>query len=230
MPKRQRLQTELSFLEPLRARGTVTELQVTDQRLQRDIVRKRISENERSLAEAQEQLDAVIAALHAYPKSQAAGVDKLLGPLEAAITVGQRQLDELQVQLESLIVRAPFRGTICAIHGWPGQQIRAGDPIFTLAAEQGRYIVSYVRQEQRIRPAVGMSVAVRLHGSRALPVESVVERVGPQVELVPLHHLRDPKTQEWGQPVCIQPPQQLDLRPGELIDVTFQRTRGSSSL
>jgi multidrug resistance efflux pump len=225
-----RLETELGFLEPLRARGTVSELQVTDQRLQRDIVSKRISESERSLAEAHEQLDAVTAAVHAYPTSKEASVDKLLGPLEAAITVGQRRLDEYQVQLESLQIRAPFRGTICAIQGWPGQQIRAGDLIVTLAAEEGRYIVSYVRQEQRIRPAVGMPVAVRLRGSRTLPVGSVIERVGPQVELVPLHHLRDPKTQEWGQPVCIQPPQQLDLRPGELIDVTFQRTGGRSSL
>jgi multidrug resistance efflux pump len=219
-----RLEATLSFLEPLRARGTVTELQATDQRLQRDVVRRRIGENERSLAECRAQLDAAVAALHAYPKNQTAEVDKLLGPLEAAITVGQRRLDELQVQLDALQVRAPLRGTICAIHGWPGQQIRAGDPVFTLAAEEGRYIVSYVHQEQRIRPAVGMPVLVRVRGSRTRPLASVVERVGPQVELVPLHHLRDPKTQEWGQPACIQAPPGLVLRPGELIDVTFQRS------
>lgn len=225
-----RLQTELAFLEPLRARGTVTELQVTDQRLQRDVVQRRISENERSLAEAKEQLDKVVAALQTYPVSRPADADKLIGPLDAAITVGERQLEQLQVQLESLVVRAPLRGTICAIHGWPGQQVRAGDPILTVAAEDGRYIVSYVRQEQRIRPAVGMPVAVRIRGSRTAPVPSLVERVGPQVELVPPHQLRDPKLQEWGQPVCIQPPPQLHLRPGELIDVTFQRTGDSSAL
>lgn len=219
-----RLQTELAFLEPLRARGTVTELQVTDQRLQRDVVQRRISENERSLAEAKEQLDKVVAALQAYPVNRPADMDKLIEPLEAAIAVGQRRVEELQVQLDSLVVRAPLRGTICAIHGWPGQQVRAGDPIFTVAAEESRYIVSYVRQEQRIRPAVGMPVAVRIRGSRTAPIQSLVERVGPQVELVPTHQLRDPNLQEWGQPVCIQPPPQLNLRPGELIDVTFQRT------
>lgn len=225
-----RLAAELSFLEPLRARGTLTELQVTDQRLQREVVQRRISENERSLAEAKEQLDKVVAALQAYPANRTANEDKLIGPLEAAITVGERQLEELQVQLESLVVRAPLRGTICAIHGWPGQQVRAGDPIFTVAADEGRYIVSYVRQEQRIRPAVGMPVAVRIRGSRTAPVKSLVERVGPQVELVPPHQLRDPKLQEWGQPVCIQVPRQLYLRPGELIDVTFQSAVGSSAL
>jgi len=225
-----RLQTELSFLEPLRTRGTVTELQVTDQRLQRDIVQKRISENERALAESQTQLQAAIATLDACPGSPAASADKLLAPLEAAITVGERRLEELQVELAALQIRAPFRGTICAIHGWPGQRIRSGDLIFTLAAEAGSSIISYVRQEQRIRPAVGMSVAVRVRGARTPPVESVVARVGPQVELVPGHQLRDPKVQEWGQPVCIQPPPGLDLRPGELIDVTFRRLPASRSL
>lgn len=225
-----RLQTELAFLEPLRTRGTVTELQVTDQRLQRDVVQKRISENERALAESQQQLQAAIASLDAYPQHPAAGVDKLLAPLEAAITVGERRLDELQVELAALQIRAPFRGTICAIHGWPGQRIRNGDPIFTLAAEDGSSIISYVRQEQRIRPAVGMAVAVRVRGARTPPVESVVERVGPQVELVPQHQLRDPKVPEWGQPVCIQSPPGLELRPGELVDVTFRRLPGSRSL
>ena len=90
--------------------------------MQRDVVQRRISENERSLAEAKEQLDKVVAALQAYPVIRTADAVKLIGPLEAAITVGERRLEELQVQLESLVVRAPLRGTICAIHGWPGQQ------------------------------------------------------------------------------------------------------------
>ena len=64
-------------------------------------------------------------------------------------------------------------------------------------------------------------MAVRLRLPGAAPVETIVDRVGPQVELVPLHHRRDPAVPEWGQPVRIVPPQDLPLRPGELVDVTF---------
>jgi multidrug resistance efflux pump len=225
----QRLETQIAFLQPALARGTVTELQVTELRLQRDEVRKRIEENERALAEAQTQGQSAAAALRAFPELRAASVELVLAPVEAAIAVGERELEELQLQVDALEVRAPISGTICGIYRWPGQAIKAGEPIVTVAADQGRYIVSYVRQEQRIRPAVGMAVTIRVRGSPTPAVESVVERVGPHVELVPPHHLRDQKIQEWGQPVSIRAPQHLNLRPGELIDVTFPRREAGSS-
>jgi hypothetical protein len=67
-----------------------------------------------------------------------------------------------------------------------------------------------------------MPVAVRLRLPGARPVEMIVDQVGPQVELVPPHQRRDPTVLEWGQPVRILPPRDLPLRPGELVDVTFQ--------
>jgi multidrug resistance efflux pump len=216
-----RLDAQVALLEPSLARGIVTELQVTQLRLERDEVRKRIAENERALVEAQEQADSAAAALRALPALRATSVDAVLAPVEAEIAVGERELDALQVQIDALEIRAPISGSICGIHRWPGQGVKAGEPIVTVAADRGRCIICYVRQEQPLRPAVGMPVVVQIHGSRTLPSESLVERVGAQVELLPLHHLRDPKTPEWGQPVWIQPPPQLDLRPGELVNVTF---------
>jgi multidrug resistance efflux pump len=227
----QRLTSQITLLEPSLARGTVSELQIKQWQLQRDEVRTRIAENERALAEAQTQGETTAAALHDLPTLRSASVDVMLAPLEAAITVGERELAELQVQVDAREIRAPISGVVCNIHRWPGQTIKAGEPIITIAAEHGRYILTYVRQEQRIQPTVGMPVALRVRGSRTRPVESLVERVGPQVEQLPPHHMRDPKLPEWGQPVWIEPPPQLDLRPGELIDVTFlsQNHFGSSS-
>lgn len=222
-----RLERELAFLEPLLARSVITEMEVVDQRLRRDEVRKRIEQNELTLAEAKKQLDYTSALLSDYPAMRTASVARLLGPVEAAITVGERRLDELQVRIDGLQIRAPIGGTVCAIHAWPGQNLSAGDPVITVAADQARYIVSYVRQEQRVQPQVGMPVMVRVRGSSGRLVESVVERIGPQVEPVPLHQQRDPNVPEWGLPVCIQPPAQLRLRPGELIDITFQKGRAT---
>ena len=38
-----------------------------------------------------------------------------------------------------------------------------------------------------------------------------------------LHQLADPNVPQWGLPVMISMPPELDVRPGELIDVTFRR-------
>ncbi len=222
-----RLDRDLAFLEAVHGKGAVTDMQISDQRLQRDEVRKRIEKNEQSLAEAQRQCDDTATALRDYPDMHTANITKLLQPLEAAIVVGERRLDELRVRIDGLAIRSPISGTICAIHKWPGQKLRAGDPVITVAADYGRYILSYVRQGQRIQPTVGMPVELRIRGSIGHPVATLVKRIGPQVEPVPPHQLRDASRPEWGLPVFILTPPELPLRPGELVDITFN-TRGST--
>ncbi len=216
-----RLNQQLVLLEPLQSQDAVSIMEVTDLRLQRDEVRKQIEENERGLAESQAQLERSLASLQEYPQPRTAQTARLLEPLQAAIAVGERKIDQMQVQIDGLEIRAPISGTICQIHCWPGQSLRAGDPVVTVAADQGRYIISYVRQEQRVRPEVGMPVWVRVHGSGGGLVRTAVERIGPQVEPLPVHLQRDPKIEEWGLPVCIRPPANLELCPGQLIDVRF---------
>ena len=216
-----RLSGQLAYLEPLRTQDAVSMMEITELRLQHDEVCKRIEENERCLAEAKAQLEQAGKALQDYPPLRNTQSAELLEPLKAAMAVIECRMEELRVQIDGLEIRAPISGTICAIHGWPGQRLQAGDPIVTVAADHGRFIVSYVRQEQQVQPQVGMPVWVRVRGSGNRLVRSVVERVGPQVEPVPLHQQRDAKVQEWGQPVCIQPPANLELHPGQLIDVRF---------
>ena len=216
-----RLNEQLAYLEPLQSQDAVSIMEVTDLKFQRDEVHRRIEENERCLVEAKNQLDRSLESCRKYPEQRSTHADRLLKPVEAAITVGERQMDELRQRIDGLEIRAPISGVICAVHSWPGQNLRAGDPVVTLAADQGRYIISYVRQEQRIRPEVGMPVWIRVRDKGNRLVRCTVERVGPQVEPVPEHQQRDPKVQEWGQPVCIEPPANAELRPGELVDVRF---------
>jgi hypothetical protein len=79
-------------------------------------------------------------------------------------------------------------------------------------------IISYVRERRRLRPHEGQRVSIRLQNQ---VYESFVQSVGPQVELVPIHHLKNPTIPERAIPVRIQKPLELDLRPGELVPVMF---------
>jgi multidrug resistance efflux pump len=105
----------------------------------------------------------------------------------------------------------------------PGQQVKAGTVLFTIAADEPEYIVSYVRPTQRLHPEVGMTVAIRPRNGREV-AHAAVERVGPQIELIPSHQIRDQRIMEWGLPVRIQVPPSLQLRPGELVDLKFLPT------
>jgi multidrug resistance efflux pump len=216
-----RREMELEYLERVGTTARLSQLEITEQRMRRDEAAVRVAQGEAALAEAEKLWQGALDATAKYPRLEAPATQRLLSPLVAAIAAQESLISETQLQIDALEVRAPISGTICAINCWPGQRVRAGDPIVTLAADHGRYIVSYVRQEQRLQPRPGMHVAVRLRLPGARPAEAVVDRVGPQVELVPEHQRRDPAVLEWGQPVRIVPPREFPLRPGELVDVTF---------
>lgn len=201
-----------------------------DMRLQRDVVKKRISANEKALEEAFRQGGMAKDRTKYDPKSPIPPqIQQLLTPLHEAITVQETRVDHLKARIESLTIRAPISGTIAAIHSWPGQTVQPGAPIVTIASDRGEYIVSYVRQGQRIQPAKGMKVTLRPRRSGSQAVESVVEDVGPQYELIPSDQLMDPNTPEWGLPVRIRLPAELRARPGERLDIDFPPSHRQSS-
>ncbi len=68
-----------------------------------------------------------------------------------------------------------------------------------------------------------MKVEVKLRTPGGIALLSTIERVGPGLEQVPSHQLRDHKIPEWGQPIIVAMPSDVELRPGELVDIRFRR-------
>lgn len=201
-------------------------------RLLRDTVEQRIESNEKALAEAEKQMAIVLARkasaakelqeATSRPAAPQADIETFLAPVQAAISVEEARMDELDVQIKSLSICSPISGTVCAIYRRPGQAVRAGEPILAIAIEQSQHVISYVREYQSIRPRKGMKVDVRTRGVPRKAITGEVQEVGPQVAEVPPHHLRDPQVLEWGLPVRIAVPEVSSLPPGELVDLTFQ--------
>lgn len=218
----QRHNVRLECLQPLYVKKIIADLEMNNERLLQQEAARRLEQNRKTLREAESAEGEAAVRLKQFPALLSADVEKELAPIVAAADVQCARIRELETQLALLTIRAPIRGMICAIHHWPGENVRAGDPIITLADDHGRYIVSYVRQEQRIEPRAGMAVAIRKRVAAGRPVTTVVERVGAQVEPVPAQHCRDPKAPEWGLPVRIALPQGFLAAPGELLDVSFQ--------
>jgi multidrug resistance efflux pump len=218
----QRRSTYVDCLKPLYEKKMVSELELNNARMLRDEAEKRVSEYSKVLSEAVAEKKSAEARLSQLPRFLPTDVAKALAPITAALQVQQAKIDELKVEISRLTIRAPMRGMICTIHHWPQSAVRAGDPIITVASEQGRYLVSYVRQEQHVDPKVDMDVDLRKRAAISPTVRTKVQCVGPQVEPIPVHLCRDPRMPEWGLPVRITLPIDFTGKPGELFEVTFK--------
>jgi multidrug resistance efflux pump len=229
----ERQQQRLDVVEKLKAKDTrlMSDLESLEIRRLRDVAKERIAGHQQWIASAEPLLKSALARYSRQTAPVKANVDRVLDPLRAAIEYQAARVRELEVILPALEIKSPIAGYIVPttlannapvqpIAAMPGQQVKAGTVLFTIAADEPEYIVSYVRPTQRLQPEVGMTVAVRPRNGRQV-ANATVERVGPQVELVPSHQIRDQKVMEWGLPVRIQVPAALQLRPGELVDLKF---------
>ena len=217
-----RLEEKYDAVEALYKQGVESRLELVNIKSERDVIQKRLKGNREALEEADKQMKECDRRLKAYALTQAAEKDKILAPLHGAIETQKKRIEEVELQIANLEIRAPIEGVIAAIHKWGGQNVLAGDPVLAIASTQSQYILSYVRQDVGVKPRVGMPVDVSVRSLPRRTARAEVEEVGPQVEAVPLHQLQDPQVPEWGLPVRITVPHVLKLRPGELVDVTFR--------
>ena len=219
----QRTNTYLECIQPLYEKKMISEQELNNEKLYRDEAAKRLAENIKVAGEAESQQKEAQERVKRLPDFLPADVAKQLAPLTAAIDVQQTRIGGLKIEIERLTIRSPIRGRICAIDHWPSENVTAGEPIVTVASEQGRYLVSFVRQEQHVELKEGMAVDVRKRAVVSPAVQSVVESVGPQIEPIPQHLCRDPKIPEWGLPVRITLPEKFSGHPGELFEITFKK-------
>ena len=233
--EQQRLESTLDFWKPLLSSNTITEQAYRDAQLQRDVIIKRINTNILVAKEIKDQLKLSEMRLRDFQTTPStnpvAPIDgrAILAPLQAAIKVQEAKIDELQIQVKHLVIRAPFTGVITAIFKHPGQVVAAGDPVVSLESEQGQYIVSYLRNAN-LPPKEGAPVFVKMRALGAKKIVTQIVRVGPQVVAVPPQHLSNPATPEWGTPVRISLPTDLAARPGELINLTLIPMRNQAAV
>jgi multidrug resistance efflux pump len=179
--------------------------------------------------EAKVQYDQLKARLAQYKPLDLPALEAVLAPVKAALVVQEALIQEIEVQRQGLVITAPIDGVITSIHRLPGQTVLAGDPVVTIAQPDSRYVISYVRERQRIGLYEGMEVGLRLRGAPGSPEYiSSVEVVGPQVASVPPHQLSDQSIPEWATPIKIPLPPEMrqeGLRPGQLVQVIFRSAR-----
>lgn len=214
---------ELSRDKLLDLRGSI---EAFDAQTSRDEAKQGLDGAQRIIDEIKKQrqeLTSKLAGAKAIGDAPKVNLEAYLKPQRDAIEAHRAHIELMSKQLEMLSVLAPVSGTVTTIWARPGQSVPMGAPIATIAAHSTDYIVSYIRQEQPLQPIVGMQVDVQPRRQLREKFLARVERIGPQIELMPEHQraLHDTNQLEWGLPVWISVPEGAKVRPGELVDLRF---------
>jgi len=221
---------KLAILKKLVQRGVENEYTQVDAKLRHDTLAEEIKQEEVALVDAVASLEAAKARQKAY---QAARVKPVVSddmelatqidPIQKAVDTQNLRIRELTEQIKRLRIMAPVSGQIMTVARRPGQAVRAGEIIMTIAPKATGYIISYIPEDRLVEPVPNMPVKIKLRSTPPKIVAARIDKIGAQVQAIPLHQLRDPNVPQWGLPVRIAIPDELALKPGQLVDVLYTR-------
>ncbi len=148
-------------------------------------------------------------------------------PAASLIAEREARIAELQAKLDARDIKSPIDGTVMEIFRRPGQSTPLGQPIMTIAAAQGDFIIGYMREDQPLRPVPGMPVTVRTRSGTTprRAFQSYVMAVAPQVMPMPPRHLYKVDVPEWALRVQVAIPPEVDVTPGEVVDLSLYPKR-----
>jgi HlyD family secretion protein len=143
--------------------------------------------------------------------------------LQAAIGVQESQLRLTEAELNPITLRAPADGMVDVIYHRVGEAVTVGEPIVGIAPFNAVRIIGYLRPPVLEEPKMGARVEVRTRGPRRQVGAAHIIEVGTQFEPLPAALQLPVKlaNTELGLPLSISVPPTLNIRPGELVDLTL---------
>lgn len=185
-------------------------------------------------------------ALQAEVQTKQVAVTQIRGRLAALETIGspgsssapaaasldarlERLLQEAQHALEPVAIVAPRSGVVQFVARHAGETIEPGEGFIGVTARRSDRIVSYLRQPYPVEIEVGMTVEVATRERRRRTFQSYVTHVGARVEAITnsLALVRPNALFDAGLPFVVSMPANVDVRPGELLDIRFDPTSAS---
>jgi multidrug resistance efflux pump len=190
---------------------------------QRDVIAKRIQENEHLLAQAEK--DMAQAQLRsdefAGRQTEHPSVDQALDVIRKAIKVQEQQVEQLLTKSVPLVLKSKVDGVVSFVGAKPGEAVLAGTAILAVAEEQPQEIIAYANESLVGQIRQGTKVQLIRSTWPAQIASSEIFYVGPVVEQLPLRLWPNPNTPQWGRPFLIKIPAGMQLRAGELVSIRY---------
>ena len=123
--------------------------------------------------------------------------------------------------IESLDIVSPAKGQISKAFVRSAQSLQQGTAVATVTPSTGTWVVVYSRDQGILRLAAGMPVTVSLLRDPRQKFSSTVASVGPKIESIPARQRSNSRVEEWGRPMRIAVPANVEISPGSLVSVAF---------
>ncbi len=142
--------------------------------------------------------------------------------INSAIRVQQEQLELIKAELSPKPITAPFDGTISRVHRTNGAHLQNDQPVATLVSGDPEYILGFIPHPSDRIPEVGQEVQIISQGRRDNLGTAVIADIGSQYEEIDEVIQSSPAhTAPLGLPVKVNVSSDMDLTPGELVDISF---------
>jgi multidrug resistance efflux pump len=231
------LNIKVYFTQNLSDQNDVIYYKLQKIRADRDVMAKKIEENQRLLAQAESNLKQAEQRRDEFVRRQLQhpSLDSALEVIRRAINVQEQKIEMLLARSEPLVLRSPIDGMVIQVLGRPrdvalrrpgelvllraGEVVLAGETILTIAETRPREIIAYANRQQLSRIREGMTVQLVKSTEPAQIANSQVAYIGATLERMPECLWEIPNIPQWGHPLLIPVPQGLKVIPGEMVGV-----------
>jgi multidrug resistance efflux pump len=203
--------------------------------LLRSALSKKVSESEATLREAKAHRDAAARRLEEWQKSGPVTpvsdprLSTLIAPRQAAVTVQRERCRRLELQRDTLELKAPFDGQVSEIAIFPGEVARSGQPIVTLVAERPTMAIAYLDQAWALKVRPGDEVTL-VSPDRTGPVrKGRVASLGPDIVELPERFRPLPDRPAFAREVHVElDPSAEPPLPGQAFAASFRSGKSAS--
>lgn len=217
----ERSENEVQRYEPLFQEQLISEDTFELSVATRDALRAEVKEK----AEAAQSIERRLNALESIGVPPNGGTN---APAHLALDAMRTRLDD---HLGPSTLLAPARGMVQSIFRHAGEHVVEGEPILVVNSLWSERIVGYLRQPYPVDPEPGLPVEVTTRDRQRREFVSEIIKVGAQVEIITnaLAYLQPGALVDAGLPIVVALPDNIQIRPGELVDLRVLSPRASAS-
>jgi hypothetical protein len=235
--------SEMKIAEKLLEEKAIAPYELQKAQVQYDSLKKKIEENQQVLEQAQLDFKQAQDRLSEFSGRQ------LTNPsVDSAVEVIQKQIGVQKVRKEGLIqqlealksrraveLKAPIEGVVISIQNQAnqakllrpgedvirrtGEVVRAGDSILEVAELKPSEVVAYISDSRLGQIREKIQVEIVKNRSPAQKIRCEVSLISPVIELLPEQLWVNQNTPQWGRPIIIKIPENIELVSGEIVGV-----------
>jgi multidrug resistance efflux pump len=207
--------------ELLKARLIARDLYETTVR-DRDLYRAEVEQTTKAIKDIEDRLEQLRAM---------SGTDTTNAPTESIIPRLEEQMAAVQTNWNPITLTAPITGEVNFFRQ-AREYVRAGDLLLTINSDRADRIVAYLKPPLSFEPEVGMKMEVVTRSRKPLRFLTEIAQIGARVEVITnsIAFVQPGALVDSGLPLILPVPPDVQIRPGEVVDVEWKRVAESRTI